>query len=904
MTAFPKRSYPSRPSTPRARGWLLALGLAVAPIVAACGDDDDVDLASDGGASDLGVDLGSLPDGAARDLSDCADDDGDGYASATCGGDDCDDADPGRFPGNTEVCDGDDEDCDDATLGPDGDGDGAPYFGCCDAAGRCGADCDDARATVNAGAVEACNGVDDDCDGTIDDGVVVVACMDDDGDGRGSVSVTEAGCRVPVGAATTCNDCDDADSSRFVGATELCNDVDDDCDGAIDEGCTCTTGTTRPCGVTGGACVAGRQTCLGGLWESGCSGAVGPSVETCDGADNDCDGTVDEGLSATFYADCDTDGSGNAATRIDACERPDTTPDACARGVWTTEAGDCDDTDPSRSARSGCTPTTDGGVPDMGSDGGVPDMGPGEPMLFADRVIQYLKASNTEDIFAGIRYEQFGMDIALSADGNTLAVGASNEDSSSTGVGGSEANNAATDSGAVYVFRRTEGVWAQEAYLKASNTGSGDKFGSAVALSADGSTLAVGAPREDSLATGIGGDQFDDGVGFGRFDSGAVYTFRRTGATWSQTAYLKASEFCVIERTRSDAWFGYAVALSAEGDVLAVGAPKESSPATGVNGVEGCAIDGVWSGAVYVFRRTGEDWAQEAFVKASNTGSSRAIAGFGDAFGSSVAVSADGLVLAVAAPREGSSARGIDGDQSNDDAQSAGATYVFRRTDGVWAQEAYVKASNTGPSFDGVNDYFGSSLALSADGSVLAVGALFERSDATGINGDQFNERGIYSGAVYVFEKTGARWAQDAYIKASELHYNLRFGTAVALAGDGATLAVGAPNSPVISSGVGGDPFLVGVESTGAGAVYVFRKSTGVWRQAAYVKASNSERGDLFGGGSAQFEFEFESRTGVALSADGLTLAVGAPGEDSAATGINGDQANNTADDAGAVYVY
>jgi hypothetical protein len=112
--------------------------------------------------------------------------------------------------------------------------------------------------------------------------------------------------------------------------------------------------------------------------------------------------------------------------------------------------------------------------------------------------------------------------VALSGDGSTLAVGAWLEDSAATASGGAQADNRARDSGAVYVFRRSGAAWSQEAYVKASNTGAGDHFGSSVALSGDGSTLAVGAYLEDSAATGSGGDQADNSTE----NSGAVYVFR------------------------------------------------------------------------------------------------------------------------------------------------------------------------------------------------------------------------------------------------------------------------------------------------------------------------------------------------------------------------------------------
>ena len=109
-----------------------------------------------------------------RCVATCADADGDSFTDAACGGNDCDDADPGRYPGATEVCDpaGKDEDCDGATYGyRDLDGDGYPDGRCCNGV-NCGTDCDDMRPGVNPGVPEVCNAVDDDCDGEVDEGVL------------------------------------------------------------------------------------------------------------------------------------------------------------------------------------------------------------------------------------------------------------------------------------------------------------------------------------------------------------------------------------------------------------------------------------------------------------------------------------------------------------------------------------------------------------------------------------------------------------------------------------------------------------------------------------------------------------------------------------------------------------
>src|SRR5205085_3537092 len=129
---------------------------------------------------------------------------------------------------------------------------------------------------------------------------------------------------------------------------------------------------------------------------------------------------------------------------------------------------------------------------------------------------------------------------------------------------GDESDNSAADSGAAYVFVRHGTSWSQQAYLKASNAEGasryyGDSFGSSVAVSAD--TIVVGALLEASNATGVNGDQSDNSM----FYAGAAYVFVRSGETWSQQAYLKASN------TGHDL-FGRSVAVS--GDTIVIGAEE------------------------------------------------------------------------------------------------------------------------------------------------------------------------------------------------------------------------------------------------------------------------------------------------------------------------------------------
>jgi len=208
----------------------------------------------------------------------------------------------------------------------------------------------------------------------------------------------------------------------------------------------------------------------------------------------------------------------------------------------------------------------------------------------------YLKASNTGGPSPGNSAgDLFGVTVAIS--GDTLVVGARNEDSSATGVNGDQSDDSAINSGAAYVFVRSGTNWSQQAYLKASNTGATDFFGYSVAVSGD--TVVVGAYQEGSSATGVNGDGSSNSAG----DAGAAYVFVRHGTNWSQQAYLKASNTGAGDR------FGVSVAIS--GETVVVGSWLEDSGVTGVDGdqTDNSAPD---SGAAYVFVRNGTNWSQQA----------------------------------------------------------------------------------------------------------------------------------------------------------------------------------------------------------------------------------------------------------------------------------------------------
>lgn len=357
----------------------------------------------------------------------------------------------------------------------------------------------------------------------------------------------------------------------------------------------------------------------------------------------------------------------------------------------------------------------------------------------------YLKAPNAE------QYDYFGESVALSEDGSTLAVGATGEDSDATGINGAN-NNLALSAGAAYVYARAGASWsASPAYVKASNTASGDVFGSTVALSSDGNVLAIAAPYENSAARGIDGNQLRDCAAGAptncSYYSGAAYVYTRAAGTWSGSpTYVKAPN-----ANPSDE-FGRSLALSADGNTLAVGAPNEDGGGMGVGGDPNSDCSNPSpvncrssSGAAYVFARAAGIWSASAYVKASNAGAF-------DNFGSLVSLSGDGNTLAVSAPYESGGAAGVGGEDTNAFANS-GAAYVFTRAAGSWGAPVYVKASN--PDFE---DNFGSGLALNTDGSIFVVGASDEQSATSGFNGSQLDDCESAqtncawdSGAVYIY---------------------------------------------------------------------------------------------------------------------------------------------------------
>ena len=352
----------------------------------------------------------------------------------------------------------------------------------------------------------------------------------------------------------------------------------------------------------------------------------------------------------------------------------------------------------------------------------------------AVRETAVLKASNAEayDHFGegGALPGHTGNTVALSRDGSTIAVGAPHEASGAAGINPSQSDDSTMNAGAVYVYTRSGNSWTQQAYLKPSNPQRNAHFGTVVALSENGDTLAVGVYDESG-----NGRTVNAPVNRDRGGSGAVYIWTRAGHAWTKQAYLKT-----WNAEGGDSW-GSVVSLSSDGHTLAVGSLDEDCLCAGVHtnpeiGIGDQKAD-LSSGGAAVFVRNGTAWSQQAYLKASNPGQD-------DWFGVRLALSGDGNSLVVAAPNEDSNGRGVNA-AVNDGGAESGAAYLFVRAGSAWKQAAYIKAANADQ-----YDEFGTSVAFSRDGRTFVVGA---RGEDSGPKGGPADNSVDEAGAVYVFTR-------------------------------------------------------------------------------------------------------------------------------------------------------
>ncbi len=295
--------------------------------------------------------------------------------------------------------------------------------------------------------------------------------------------------------------------------------------------------------------------------------------------------------------------------------------------------------------------------------------------------------------------DQYGVEVAI--DGDLAVVGSFRDDDPAAGA----------DAGSVYVYARTATGWVEEAKITASDAAAGDEFGHTVRLS--GETILVGTWNDD-----------DDGT-----NSGSAYVYTRSGTGWTEQAKLTASDAAAGDQ------YGISVAIS--GDTAAVGSWRDDD--TGAD-----------SGSVYIYRRTGTTWQEEAKLTAPG---GRA----GDRFGGRMAADADTVL--VGAWRDDD--LGVD----------SGSAHIFVRNGSTWSHQAKLNGADTG-----ARDAFGLAAALSGDRAVITAW----RDDQQASN----------AGAAYVFERTGSQWSQTAKLMADDGGVGDELGVRVGLAGD--TVVVGA----------------------------------------------------------------------------------------------------------------
>jgi hypothetical protein len=366
--------------------------------------------------------------------------------------------------------------------------------------------------------------------------------------------------------------------------------------------------------------------------------------------------------------------------------------------------------------------------------------------------------------------DYFGHSVAISSDGSFAIIGAWGR---------------TKGTGTAFTFANSGGIWSQQAKLGPSELVVGDQFGSSVAINADGTTAVVGAESKNATPGTTNHDV-----------SGAVYVYTRSGSTWTQQAKLTASDSAAGLR------FGTSVSLSADGNTVLVGARGNAwsgGPAP--------------AGAAYVFTRSGSTWSQQQKLTASD-------AATGDYFGTSAALSADGLTAVVGAPAKSS---------------STGASYVFTSSGGVWTQQAELTAADAA-----ANDSFGTSVAVNGDGTTALVGA---------------SGKDSYRGAGYVFILSGGVWSQQAKLSAAGGVAADAFGAHVGLASGGAVAVLSAPG-----------------KLNNAGSVYEFTRAGVVWTQDSEQTSDTDTDGDTVGSSVSMNG----SGSTILVGADGVAKLAGA----------------------------
>ncbi len=350
----------------------------------------------------------------------------------------------------------------------------------------------------------------------------------------------------------------------------------------------------------------------------------------------------------------------------------------------------------------------------------------------------------------GKAHDFFGYNVALSE--STAVIGAFKADHKVQGK----------DVGAAYVFTRSQNTWRQQAKLTPLDGKAEDTFGGKVAISGD--TIIVGAMRTDDAVKGE--------------NTGSAYIFSRTGSKWYQQAKLTAKD-----AAQGDS-FGWSIAVS--GDIAAIGAPKDDDKGTD-------------SGSVYIFKRIGNHWQQEAKLTAKDGTE-------GDVFGISIAISGNTLLIGA--------------DLNEEKGFNAGAAYVFTRNDNSWVQQAKLTADDGAQS-----DIFGVRVALSDDTALISA------------RRDDDDVMGVDAGSAYIFTRSGTKWTQQMKLTAPDGAADDRFGRSVAL--DGNTALIGA--------------MFQDHQGENSGSAYVYKRIGNTWQLQTQLIAKDGAKGDVFGWDLALF---------------------------------------------------
>ena len=369
-----------------------------------------------------------------------------------------------------------------------------------------------------------------------------------------------------------------------------------------------------------------------------------------------------------------------------------------------------------------------------------------------------------QDIDGEAAFDGSGRSVSLSADGSIMAIGAPGNE-----------NPNGTTAGHVRVFQNNSGTWAQVGQ-DIDGEAAGDFSGGAVSLSADGTIVAIGADSNDDNGT----------------SAGHVRVYQNTSGTWTQIGQD-------IDGEAANDSSGFSVSLSADGTIVAIGAIFND----GVNGGS--------SGHVRIYAYNGIDtWIQQGQDIDGEAASDRS--------GQSVALSADGAIVAIGANFNA----GVNGTFS-------GHVRIYQNNSGTWTQ--------IGQDIDGeaASDVSGESVALSADGSIVAIGAIGN------------DDNGTSAGHVRVYQNNSGTWTQVGQDIDGETTMDLS-GAAVSLSADGTIVAIGATSN----DGNGSN----------AGHVRIYQNNSGTWTQV----------GDDIDGEAAGDD----SGEALTLSADGSIVAVGA----------------------------